>query len=179
MFHAFQTLAGAAVMERVTLLLNHVLASEAVAMDRLRGHAGGCIHLQFQAWPALLPPLPSTAFRVTPAGLLEWCTQELVDAAALTIEFDASNPALMALTAMTGGRPSLQVTGDAALASDVNWLIDNLRWDIVDDLEKLVGPAAAHQLGQFGGAIAPAVKAAAVALARFSKAPPGGGQPVP
>jgi len=29
-----------------------------------------------QGWPALLPPPPALAFRVTPAGLLEWCGGE-------------------------------------------------------------------------------------------------------
>ena len=36
MFHALQNLANSAVMERATLLLNHVLASETVATERLR-----------------------------------------------------------------------------------------------------------------------------------------------
>src|SRR5882724_1389313 len=43
MLQNFQTLAGAAAMQRVTLALNHVLSSEPVAAQRLRPHAGRSI----------------------------------------------------------------------------------------------------------------------------------------
>jgi ubiquinone biosynthesis protein UbiJ len=71
------------------------------------------------------------------------------------------------------------VAGDATLASDVNWLFDNLRWDLVDDLEQLVGPAAAHQLGTLGQAVAAAVKRGAQTLAGLSRSGAGGGPPGP
>lgn len=177
MIHALQTLAGAAVMERSTLLINHVLASETVATERLRGHSGRCVRLHFEGWPALLPALPSTAFRITPAGLLEWCDDDSAAGAALQIGIDASNPAWIALMALAGERPQITVTGDAALASDVNWLFDNLRWDLVDDLEPLVGPAAAQQLAKFGSTIHAAVKGAARTLAGRARA--GSGPPAP
>jgi ubiquinone biosynthesis protein UbiJ len=176
MFHAMQTLAGNAVMERATLLLNHVLASESAATQRLQQHTGRCIRLQFDGWPTLLPALPPTAFRVTPAGLLEWCAGEPPGAAELQVDIDVSNPARLALLALAGERPEIRISGDAALATDVNWLFDNLRWDIVDDLERLVGPAAAHQLGKLGGAIAAAMRGAARSLADVAqrgRAPPG------
>ena len=179
MFHALQTLAGSAVMERVTLLLNHVLASESVATERLVGHVGRCIRLQFDGWPALLPRLPGTAFRVTPAGLLEWCGDTPSAEADLQVEVAASNPAQMTLMAFAGERPRITVTGDAALASDVNWLFDNLRWDIVDDLEALVGPAAAHQLGRLGEAVAAALKGAAQTLAAAARGGRNGEPPPP
>jgi ubiquinone biosynthesis accessory factor UbiJ len=165
MFHALQTLAGNAVVERATLLLNHVLGSEAAATQRLRAHAGRCIHLHLGHWPALLPALPATTFRITPAGLLEWSPDEPAADAALRIDVDASDPAQSVLRALAGERPRVDVTGDAQLAADVDWLFENLRWDIVDDLERIVGPAAAHQLGRLGGAIAAAVRGAAQALA--------------
>ena len=179
MFYALQTLAGTAVVERATLLINHVLASEAVATERLRGHAGRCIRLQFIGWPALLPALPSIVFRITPAGLLERYRDEPPGDAALQVEIDASNPALMALLALAGERAHIRVAGDAALASDVNWLFDNLRWDLVDDLEKLLGPLAAQQLGTLGGAIAAAVKRAAQTLAGLARGSSNGGPPAP
>ena len=177
MFHALRTLAGTAVMERATLLFNHVLSSEPVATERLRAHTGRCIRLQFEGWPALLPAWPSTAFRITPAGLLEWLRDGADAEAGLQVTVDASNPAQMALTALAGERPSITVAGDAALASDVNWLFDNLRWDLVDDLERLVGPAAAHQLGTFGQAIAAAVKRAAQSAVGWGRGGASGGPP--
>lgn len=177
MLHALHTLAGNAVMERATLLLNHVLGSETVATERLRRHAGSCIRLHFDGWPALLPALPATAFRVTPAGLLEWCGAEPPADPQMKIDVDASNPAWMALMTLAGQRPPITITGDAALASDVNWLFDNLRWDVADDLEQLVGPAAAQLLVKLGGAIHAAAAGAAQALAGRVQA--AGGRPAP
>jgi ubiquinone biosynthesis protein UbiJ len=165
MFRAFHTLAATAAMDRATLLLNHVLASEAAAMQRLRVHHGRCIAVQTAGWPSLLPALPSVVWRITPAGLLERCDETEASQIALRIDIDASDPAKFALQALAGERPRIEVAGDAALASDVNWLFDNLRWDIEDDLEALVGPALAHQLGALGRTIAGAVRAMAQTLA--------------
>ena len=169
MFHGLNTIAAAALMERVTLLVNHVLASESVAMLRLQPHAGRCIRVQANGWPALLPLLPEVAFRITPAGLLEWCGDGAPTDVALQIDFDASNPAKVALLALAGERPRVEVAGEATLANDVNWLFDNLLWDIEDDLEGLVGPAAAHRLGELGRAIANAVRLAAQSLAGVAR----------
>jgi ubiquinone biosynthesis protein UbiJ len=36
------------------------------------------------------------------------------------------------------------------LAAEVNWLIDHVRWDIEEDLSKLVGDAAANTLVSMG-----------------------------
>lgn len=154
MFQSLQALASAAVMERATLLINHILKSESVAVERLQAHIGRVIHLSFDGWPAWLPPLPSTAFRVTPAGLIEWCGDEVPAEPELLVSIDVSNPALAVVRAATGERPRVEVAGDAAFAADVNWLFDNLRWDLQDDLAQLVGPGPARELGRLGGFIA-------------------------
>lgn len=179
MLHTLQTLANTAVMERTTLLLNHVLASEPVAAKRLQEHAGRSIRLQFDGWPALLPALPVTAFRVTPAGLLEWLADTPGDAAAdLRVAVDASNPALAMVQALGGERPRVEIAGDAAFAADVDWLFANLRWDVQDDLARIVGDAPAREIARLGGAIAAALRQAARAVgglggrAREAGAPP-------
>jgi ubiquinone biosynthesis accessory factor UbiJ len=153
MLHAFDALLAPALMERLTLLINHVLASEGAAVERLRPHAGHCIQLHLENWPALLPVPPAFAFRVTPAGLLEWCGGDTPQAD-LHVHVDASNPALLLARALTGEAPPVAVEGDAALATQVNWLIENLRWDMAADLERAFGPRAAHQLVRFGSALA-------------------------
>jgi ubiquinone biosynthesis protein UbiJ len=164
MFHALPALATTAVMERATLLANHVLASEPVAQTRLRAHAGRCMQLQFEHWPGLLPPLPPMAFRVTAAGLVEWCAEAPPDAD-LRIAVDASNPALLVARSLVGDRPSIEVAGDAAFAADVNWLFDNLRWDVEDDLARFVGAAPAREITRFGRAVATALRASVRSLA--------------
>ena len=64
-------------------------------------------------------------------------------------ELNAANPAALFARALTGeraaaadGRPC------AALASDIQWLVDNLRWDAEADLERVFGPVVAHQLAR-------------------------------
>lgn len=149
-----------AVLERMTLVLNHVIGSEAVATDRLRPHAGRTLSLQLVGWPSLLPRPPTLTWRVTPAGLLEWCGPAHVTASDLTVNLDSANPALL-LARMAGGQPpAVQIDGDAQLAGDVNWLILNLRWDVTADLERLFGPLVAQQLHRLGSSLAGALRSA-------------------
>jgi len=144
-----------ALQDRLVLLINHVVSREAVAMQRLRPWAGRTLVVSLSGWPSLLPALPDLVLRITPAGLFER-EQEAVGGD-LRVELDAANPARLALGAFSGETPSIKVQGDAALAGDLNWLADNLRWDLEDDLAGLVGPLAARQLAQLGRGVAAAV----------------------
>jgi ubiquinone biosynthesis accessory factor UbiJ len=164
MFNTLQSLLGQATMERVTLLLNHVLGAEPVAMQRLQKHAGRSVQLELQGWPGVLPALPPTTFRVSAAGLLEWEASGAPESPDLRVGIDASNPALAAIQALTGERPRVEVSGDAAFAADLNWLFDNLRWDVQDDLANLVGPAPAREITRLGGGIAAGLREAVRAL---------------
>ena len=141
MLHSLQAMLAPALAERLTLLLNHVLASEAVAAERL------------------LPPPPVLSWRITPAGLLQWNGAEGLapaadGAAQLHVTVDAANPALLVAQALGGEPPAVRIEGDAALAGDVNWLLQNLRWDVAADLERLFGPQVAgvlHPVGRMLG----------------------------
>ena len=70
------------------------------------------------------------------------------------MQIDASNPALLFARSLAGEPPPLTIAGDAALASDIQWLVDNLRWDVEADLERLFGPVVARQLGRLGSSLA-------------------------
>lgn len=164
MLHSLNSLLGQAVIERLTLLVNHVLAAEPVATQRLGAHAGRSILLNFNGWPALLPALPATAFRVTKAGLLEWCASEVPADPDLRVGIDASNPALAMAQALAGTRPQVDVAGDAAFAADLNWLFDNLRWDVQDDLARIVGQAPAREITRVAGGVATGMREAAKAV---------------
>jgi len=133
-------------------MLNHVISRESVAMARLQGHSGRVLRVHLAAWPALLPKAPDLLLAITPAGLFERLSE--VDGEALRIDLDASNPAALALGVLSGSKPGVQVQGDAALAGDVSWLMDNLRWDLEDDLARLMGPMPAHQLARWAQAAA-------------------------
>jgi ubiquinone biosynthesis protein UbiJ len=71
MFEAMKALAERSVMERVVLLLNHVISAEPQAMERLRAHAARTLRIELEGWPALLPAPSPIAFRITPPGLVE------------------------------------------------------------------------------------------------------------
>ena len=159
MLHSLQALLAPALLERLTLVINHVLAAETVATDKLRRHAGRTVSLTLNQWPALLPTPPALAWRVTPAGLLEWCGLQGVANADLALQVDAANPALLMARALGGTPPAVQIDGDAQLAADVNWLLQNLRWDMAAELERFFGPVVAQQLHQMGSALARGLRA--------------------
>lgn len=155
MLHEWSNLVAPAVQDRLCLLLNHVIGREPTAMARLAPYAGRAVVVHLKGWPSLLPPAPDLVLGVTRAGL--WERLEGVPGDGLRLEIDASNPALAALNALAGERPKVAVQGDAALAGEIVWLIDHLRWDIEDDLAQLLGPAPAHQLASWSRAGAQAL----------------------
>ena len=174
------SLIAPAAQDRMILLLNHVISRESYAMARLQPFAKSTVLLHLNGWPTLLPAAPDLALVLTPAGLFERLqfSDDTLGAApaALRIELDASNPALLALGALSGERPRVTVQGDAALAAEINWLMENLRWDIEDDLAGLVGPAAAHLLTDWGRSAAAAMaRLAGLAGAAVAKSSAGGG----
>jgi ubiquinone biosynthesis protein UbiJ len=167
---------GTALMGRLTLLINHVLTAEPEATKRLTPHAGRCIELQPTGWPPMLPRLPRLAFLVTPAGLVEWLPDGPFAAADLVVAVDASNPARLAARGLAGNRPAVEVAGDAQFAADVSWLMDNLRWDVADDLARIVGDGPARELARIGEMVAEGVRRAISTLSGLvSRARPGTG----
>ena len=158
--------------ERLILLANHVLAAEPVAPARLRPHAGRRLRVAVEGWPrllsALLPPPAPLEVLITPAGLLELLPmfEEFERAAPeLEVVVDTHDPLGLVATVLSGGTPALQLSGDAQLAADVNWLAENLRWDVAADLERLFGPVPAERLRLWGLATVRALKEAAARLA--------------
>jgi ubiquinone biosynthesis accessory factor UbiJ len=158
MLHTLRALLAPALAERLTLVINHVLNGEAVATQRLRAHAGRCVAMQVGAWPSVLPPPPPLAWRITPAGLLEWCGDAPGLAPDLAVHLDAPNPALLLAKTLAGETPPVRIEGDAQLAGDVNWLLQNLRWDVAADLERLFGPTVAQPLHKVGSMVAAALR---------------------
>jgi len=167
MLEALKALAERSVMERLVLLLNHVISAEPQAMERLRPHAAHTLRIELEGWPSLLPAPVPIGLRVTPAGLAERLETPGDLPPDLRVVVDASNPALLLARFMVGERPTLRVEGDAAFAADVNWLIENLRWEIQDDLARLVGDAPAREIARFGAALAKALRELARSLDGF------------
>ncbi len=169
MFEAMNALAERSLAERLVLFANHVIRAEPEAMRRLALHAGKTVAVEFAGWPAFLPSAPSLALRITPPGLLERLERPVahgaaVDAAApapggeppadLTLRIDAANPAKGIARWVLGDRPEVSVEGDEALATEMSWLAEHLRWDVEEDLSRVVGDGPAHAIADIGGAVA-------------------------
>ena len=141
-----------------------VLAAEPEATRRLLGHVGRSIGVQWRQWPALLPAPPRAVWRVTPAGLLELDEDLLLvpvgvgEEETLVVTLDGSEMLRWGLAGMAG-RPPMDIRGDAAFAAEVAWLAENLRWDIEDDLARVIGDGPARLLGRLGGGLAQTVGA--------------------
>ena len=147
-----------ALMDRLVLVVNHVISREPQAIARLLPHRDKVLRLDLDNWPRLLPTPPVLAFRITPAGLVEWSADPCT--ADLQVRVDAGNPAALAMQAVTGKLPPVAIDGDAQLATDIDWLLKNLRWDVADDLQRLFGPVAAQQVHGLGVALARGLRAA-------------------
>ncbi len=117
-----------------SLALNHLLASDPGARERLAPFAGASVELRN-------PPFPGLRFRILSAG---------------TVEAGGEDPALIvtlrpdALVNLARGPEhflrSIEVAGDPALAAEVMALARDLRWDAEEDLSRLFGDVAAHRI---------------------------------
>lgn len=165
MFEAMNALAERSVVERLVLFANHVIRAEPEAMRRLALHAGKTVAIEFGGWPAFLPAAPSLVLRITPPGLVER-VEHVAGEAGLTLRIDAANPAKGLARWVMGDRPEVRVEGDAALAAEMSWLADNLRWDVEEDLSRVVGDAPAHAIADIGGAVGRGLRDAARKLDR-------------
>ena len=126
-------------VNRLVLLLNHVIGQEPEAQNRLKRQKGRCIQLQWQDKLIQLSP--------TPAGLLERVSGQSTD---LKLTLTDTSPIAMAAAVLKGEKPRVHIEGDVQLAAEVNWLIDHVRWDVAEDLSGLIGDAAAHTLVSMG-----------------------------
>jgi ubiquinone biosynthesis accessory factor UbiJ len=144
---------------RIVLLVNHVLSREPVATQRLAPYCGRRVRIELTGQPAFLPPLPPATVLLTPAGLFELDAQ--ADAAApcdLRVAVSAPDPSQLLAAFAGDARPRVSIDGDAALAGEMQWLVDNLRWDIEGDLGAAIGAGPAHQVMRMGRAVAAALR---------------------
>lgn len=152
---------------RLVILLNHVLMQEPQAQERLRRQQGKPVRVQ---WGDFHLTLAATA-----AGLLE--RPMGAPTPELTMTLTQTSPLALAQTALLGDKPDVDVKGDVQLAAEVAWLVDNVRWDVEEDLSRVVGDAAAHRLGQFARSAAQAVRRFVDRMPRPPFAPAGAAAP--
>ena len=136
------------VQRRIVLLLNHILMRENEATSRLVRQKGRVVHMQ---WRSLTIKLVAT-----PAGLLDLAP---IDAKPdLVLSVSEESPLVLAQAALRGDKPAVRIEGDVQLAAEVNWLVAHVRWDLEEDLSRVIGDAPAHALGQAAKGMAQALR---------------------
>ncbi|MDR2128999.1 MAG: hypothetical protein LBP52_08030 [Burkholderiaceae bacterium] len=133
---------------RLALLLNHVLMQEPEAQARLARQAGRVVRFQ---WRGLALQLAAT-----PAGLTELAPEARAD---LLLTVTQTGLVDLAREMLSGAKPSVRIEGDVQFAAEINWLIDNVRWDAEEDLARLLGDAPAHALSRAARAANDALRA--------------------
>jgi ubiquinone biosynthesis accessory factor UbiJ len=147
------------IRRRLVLLLNHVLMQEPEAQARLARQAQRVLEARWRVFVMQLV--------ATPAGLLDLAPEGAQPD--LTLTLTEESPWGLAQAALRGDNPPVRIAGDVQFAADVNWLVENVRWDLEEDLSRVVGDAPAHAMGA-------AVRRMVQALRQFAR-PAGAGQP--
>jgi ubiquinone biosynthesis accessory factor UbiJ len=150
------------VQNRVVLFLNHVLIQELQAQERLKRQQGKPVRVQWGDFHLTLA--------ATPAGLLERPQGEARPE--LSVTLTQTNPLSLAQRVLAGDKPGVDIQGDVQLAADVAWLVDNVRWDVEEDLSRLVGDATGHMLSKMASTAVQGVKSF---VDRFPKGTPAAG----
>ena len=124
------------IQRRLVLLFNHVLTQEPEAQARLARQAGRVVEARWRIFVVRLV--------ATPAGLLD-----LAETAAqpdLVLTLTEESPWELAQAALRGDNPPVRIAGDVQFANEVNWLVEHVRWDLEEDLSRLIGDAPAHAM---------------------------------
>jgi ubiquinone biosynthesis protein UbiJ len=115
--------------------LNHLLDQETWARAKLMPHAGKVA--QFDVG------LLSVRLRVASDGLLAAAPAD--DPVAVTIRIRAADLPLIAQD-RTRAFSFVKIEGDADLANTISQISQSLRWEVADDLSRLVGDIAARRI---------------------------------
>ena len=134
--------------QRLVLFLNHVLMQEPQAQDRLRRQKGRVVRVKFGVF--VIDML------VTPAGLTDRAPVGSKPDLVLSVPLEA--PGTVMRSVLAGKTPPVTIEGDVQLAAEIGWLADNLRWDVEEDLSRIIGDAPAHALASAGSRVLSALK---------------------
>ena len=96
------------------------------------------------------------ALLVTPAGLFNLAPEGA--APDLQLHVTEASPLALASVALRGDKPAIRIEGDVQLAAEINWLVDHVRWDLEEDVARLIGDAPAHTLGKVARKAAQALR---------------------
>lgn len=122
--------------------INHLLRGASWARDALRRHAGKTA--RFEVTPLALALTVLENGEVAPA-----------DAEAGSTAIVRLGPGLMLRLAARDESAwrEISITGDTDFASAIHHVARNLRWDVEEDLSRVVGDIAAHRMAETGRAL--------------------------
>ncbi len=125
---------------RIVLLLNHVLQQEPEAMQRIARQKGRVVKFAWQQYTLLLTP--------TAVGLLAVASQPSAEDKKidLLLEIIDTDVAQLSKKLIQGDKPNVRIEGDVQLAAEVQWLTQNVQWDLEGDVARIVGNVAAHRI---------------------------------
>lgn len=117
--------------------INHVLAPAAWARARLQPYAGRTLHAHTVPF--------ALALTLTADGLLEAALPGAVPDLTLRV-----TPPVAVRLALRDARAwrAVALEGDTALARELGFLAEHLRWDAEEDLSRVVGDVAAHRIAE-------------------------------
>lgn len=151
------------IQRRMVLVLNHVLMQEPEAQARLARQTDRVVEARWRNFTVRLA--------ATPAGLLDLASPAATPDLMLTLTEDS--PWQLAQAALKGDKPPVRIAGDVQFAAEINWLVDHVRWDVEEDLSRLVGDAPAHAIGQATRRMTEALRRFATQATRPAPAPSG------
>ena len=142
--------------------LNHLLAGEGWARERLAPFAGETV--EFRA-----PPLPALRIAIAPGGT----TLPPASDASPSLTLSMKPGALFALSrGVDHAMREVEVAGNAQLANEILFLARHLRWDLEEDLSRVFGDVAAHRMvdggTRFAAAAADAGRRVAAAVLDYA-----------
>jgi ubiquinone biosynthesis accessory factor UbiJ len=132
---------------RIVLLLNHVLMQEPEATKRLVRHKSQSVQMKWRELDLHL--------LITPAGLFDLALPSMKPD--LLLEVLPQSPLELVQSLFQGKKPDVRVEGDVQLAAEINWLADHVRWDVEEDLSRIVGDVPARMMTQFAQQVREAI----------------------
>ncbi len=127
------------ISQSAALALNHLLDQQAWARERLAPHAG--LRMEFRT-----PPLPPARLLILESGRVSEAGGEQSD---LCVTLDPLALPLL-LTRRPDALSHVDMSGPEPLAAAVRALMLELRWDLEEDLSRVMGDVPAHRLVEAG-----------------------------
>lgn len=134
--------------------INHVLRSESWALRRLAPFSGRTAHFDVAPFSAAFTVRESGEIAVAAADAVADVRVKLTPAVAARI-----------LASDAAAFDEVSVQGDGEFAQAIQFVVRNARWDVEEDLARVLGDVAAHRVASAGRALLAFQARAAASLA--------------